>query len=455
MIKAAVVLLFIILMIFPSEKLFAHPPARGTDQTSLKSADWVRDAVIYCAYLRSFSDEGTFDALEQRIPELKNLGVTVIWLMPIHPVGLKNRKGTLGSPYSVRDYYDVNPEFGTIVDFQRLLRTVHRNGLKLIIDLVANHASWDSKLILQHPEWFTHNSSGHIIPPNTDWTDVADLDYSKAGLRSYMIDMMVWWVQEIGIDGFRCDVSELVPLDFWEEARARLNRIRPVMLLSEGSLPEQHLKAFDVTYSWNVYDALAPLLRGARRATYLDTLFQQEAMLFPKGSLRLRFNTNHDKNAWDAPAVTKFGADGLRLTAVLINTIPGVPLLYNGEEVANDRRLSLFEKVPIDWNRPRTMDSLYRMLFRLRKDHRALSRGAMGRIVTSNQDHVYAFIRTEGNDHVMVFLNFSDRPQTISFTAPLKALLRDALSGRQVPFDPAKPATVMLEPRGFRIFTEE
>jgi glycosidase len=190
---------------------------------ALKSPDWVKDAIIYEVYLRSFSKEGNFAGLEKKLPELKSLGVTVLWLMPIHPVGRTNRKGTLGSPYAVQDYYGINPEFGTLQDFKRLLNAVHRNGMKLIIDLVANHTSWDSKLINEHPDWFTRNERGNIVPPNADWTDVADLDYSKPDLRHYMIQMMLYWVRDVGIDGFRCDVAELVPTDFWDEARARLN----------------------------------------------------------------------------------------------------------------------------------------------------------------------------------------------------------------------------------------
>jgi glycosidase len=430
----------------------ASAAMRGVDQTALKSAEWVNNAVIYCVYLRSFSEEGTFAALEQKIPELKEMGATVIWLMPIHPVGVKNRKGTLGSPYSVRDYYDVNPEFGTFVDFQKLLNTVHKNGMKLIIDLVANHAAWDSKLMAGHPEWFTHDSTGAIISPNSNWTDVADLDYSKAGLRAYMTDMMVWWVREIGIDGFRCDVSEMVPLDFWENARKELNAIKPVMMLSEGSLPEQHVKAFDITYSWNLYDALAPLLSGKKSADYLDTLLLQEKSLFPKGSLRLRFNTNHDKNAWDAPAVTKFGEAGLQMSAVLINTLAGIPLLYNGEEVANDRKLSLFEKVSIDWSRPRTMDTLYRTLFRLRKEHKALSRGEMGRIPTSDQKDVFTFLRSYGKDYVLVMFNFSEKEKDVTCTVPLKAAMKDVVTGEQYSFDPSKQANLKIGPKEYRIF---
>ncbi len=432
------------------------------ERQAVRSADWVRDAVIYQAYLRSFSREGTFAALERRVGELKDLGATVLWLMPIHPVGVLHRKGKLGSPYAVQDYYGVNPEFGTLQDFKKLLATVHRNGMKLIIDLVANHTSWDSRLMQEHPDWFTRDAAGRIVSPNTDWTDVADLDYSKPGLRSWMIAMMLWWVRDVGIDGFRCDVAEMVPTDFWEEARARLNRIKPVMMLSEGTIPEHHLKAFDLTYSWNIYDVLDPLLREQKPVTILDGIFRTEALQFPRGSLRLRFNTNHDKNAWDAPAVLKFGPDGLRLTAVLVNTIPGIPLIYNGEEVANDRKLSLFEKVDIDWTRPADMRTLYRQLFRLRRDHKALSRGEMIRVPSTDDRSVYAFFRIAGNDRLLIVLNVSAEERHVSLTLPLARIvprvssvkLTEALTGETLTMSPAAGGTLTLDlaPRDYRIF---
>ena len=429
---------------------------------ALKSADWVKDAVIYSVYLRSFSREGTFAGLEARVPELKNLGVSVLWLLPINPVGVKNRKGSLGSPYAVQDYYGINPEFGTMDDFKRLLNTVHKNGMKLIIDLVANHTSWDSKLMHDHPDWFTRDATGRIVAPNADWTDVADLNYSKPGLRAYMIEMMRWWMKDVGIDGFRCDVAELVPTDFWNEARTQLNRIKPIMMLSEGSIPEHHVKAFDLTYSWNIYDALDPLLKGKRPAVLLDQILKTESLQFPSGSLRMRFVTNHDKNAWDAPAVTKFGPDGLKLAVVLTNTLPGVPMIYTGEEVANDRKLSLFEKVSVDWKRPRTMESLYRTMFQLRKEHKALSRGEMFKVASSEDSTIYSFFRVAGNDRILAILNFGPVPSRVTLRLPLERLmpgakrvdLKEVFSGKSVRIDPSvgREMEVDLEGRGYRVY---
>lgn len=435
------------------------------DKPALKSADWVRDAVIYEVYLRSFSREGNFAGLEKKLPDLQKLGVTVLWLMPVHPVGMKNRKGTLGSPYAVQDYYGINPEFGTLQDFRHLVNAVHKRGMKLTIDLVANHTSWDSKLITEHPGWFTKDAAGKIVSPNADWTDVADLDYANPDLRRYMIDMMIYWVRDVGIDGFRCDVAEMVPTDFWEEARARLNRIKPVLMLSEGSIPEHHMKAFDITYSWNVYNGLDLLIRGKKPATLLDDLLKSESLQFPVGALRMRFNTNHDKNAWDAPAIEKYGSQGLKLSAVVINTIPGVPLIYTGEEVANNRRLSLFEKVDVDWSRSTAMGELYQRLFLTRQLHKGLSRGEMIRVHSNLDQDVYAFFRVAGKDKVLTVLNFSSEPRVASLDVPMKLIfagqkkttMKDIFTGERIEVgDRSSDAlSVPLEPLDYRVYVME
>jgi cyclomaltodextrinase / maltogenic alpha-amylase / neopullulanase len=431
---------------------------------ALKSADWVKDARIYSVYLRSFSKEGNFAGLEKRIPELKELGVTVLWLLPVHPVGVKNKKGTLGSPYAVRDYYGINPEFGTMKDFKKLLSTVHKHGMKLIIDMVANHTSWDSKLIVEHPEWFTKNAKGNIIPPNDDWTDVADLDYSNQGLRKYMNTMLQWWVKDVGIDGFRCDVAEMVPTDFWNEVRKGLDKIKPVMMLSEGTIPEHHAKAFDLTYAWNTYDVLDVLLKGKRPVTLLDELLKNEYLQFPTGSLRMRFTTNHDKNAWDAPAVTKFGLDGLKLATVLVNTIPGVPVIYTGEEVANDRKLDLFEKVDVDWTRSHELGDLYKKLFHLRNENKALARGEMVRLTTNFDNDVYAFARIAGKDRVVVVMNFSDQARFTPVNLPLKVFgsssavkMSELFDGQVVELteNTNEQIVVALEPKSFKVYVSK
>ncbi len=429
---------------------------------AIKSPDWVRDAVIYEVYLRSFSPEGTFAGLEKKLPELKALGVTVLWLMPIHPVGEKNRKGTLGSPYSVKDYYGINPEFGTMKEFKKLLSSAHKKGMKLIIDLVINHTAWDNPLIEEHPDWYSKNAAGAIVPPNDDWTDVADLDFSQADLRKYMADMMRWWVKDIGIDGFRCDVAEMVPTDFWNDVRKQLNKVKSVMMLAEGSLPEHHAQAFDVSYAWTVYDVLESILKARSPATAINDILKNERLQFPTGSIRMRFNTNHDKNAWEDPAVTKLGLDGLKLSTVLVHTLPGIPLIYNGEEVANHKKLGLFEKVDIDWDRPSEIGQMLAQLCSLRQVNKSLSRGEFVPLATSSDQDVLAYARLAGKDKVVVVLNFSEEPRFVQVETPLERIvpgrkdmvLTDLFKDEkmEVKQSTGEKVVLALEPRDFRVF---
>jgi glycosidase len=372
------------------------------------SPDWVKDAVIYEIFPRAFSPEGNFKAIEKEIPRLKELGISVIWLMPIHPIGEIKRKGTYGSPYSIKDYFQINPDYGTEDDFKSLTKTAHQNGIKVIIDLVINHTSWDNNLIKEHPDWYVKDENGNIVSPNSDWTDVADLNYDNPELRKYMIKMMKYWVEKFDIDGYRCDVAELVPIDFWNEARDELDKIKPVLMLAEGSLPEQHLKAFDLTYSWNVYDVLARIIRKGHLPSALDAVLQSEMYKFPKGSIRLRFNENHDKPR----AVRYFGENGALVSALITATIPGVPLIYNGQEYGDTTNISLFEKQVIKKDtsdeRGKKFYAFYKKLFNFRKKSLALRRGEMIKAMTTNDDKVYAFWRRFDNETVLVIANLSN-----------------------------------------------
>ena len=385
------------------------------DMQPVESPSWVRDAVVYEVYLRSFSKEGSFRALQQRLPELKQLGVTVLWLMPIHPVGEERRKGSLGSPYAVKDYYAVNPEFGTMEDFRALVDAVHEEGMHIIIDLVANHTAWDNPLIEEHPEWYTRNEEDEIIAPNADWHDVADLDYSNDSLRAWMKEMMLYWVRDVGIDGYRCDVAELVPHEFWVDAAAALREIKPVMMLAEGADPQLHIDAFDMTYAWNTYDLLRPIIEEELGVEEIATTLTRESYRYPKGALRLRFTTNHDKSKYDGPAVEWFGPDGAKASAVLVTLLPGVPLIYNGQEVGNDRRLSLFEKVTIDWDDdPHGFREFYGKLLGARARFDALRGGSLDdgslRVLSADApDGVFAYTRSAQDTTVLVVVNMADQ----------------------------------------------
>ena len=461
---------FILLILFGIPLLTysqTSDPARSQvlgDEQARHSEDWVRSGIIYEINTRSFSTEGTFAGIEKGLPGLKKLGVTILWIMPIHPVGVLNRKGPLGSQYSVQDYYGINPEFGTLDDFKSLVVAAHKLGFHLIIDLVANHTAWDSKLIKQHPEWFTKDSAGKIVPPNPDWTDVADLDYSQPGLRTYMTDMMKYWVRDIGVDGFRCDVAEMVPTDFWESARAALDSIKPIMMLAEGTYPKHHLKAFDASYGWNTHGLLGPLISGKISVLSLDTVLNTERRCFPRGSLRMRFSSNHDENAWDAPDVVKYGVSGAKLAAVLVNTLPGIPLLYNGQEVGSPTRLKLFEKIPIDWKDGEEFRELYTTLFDLRKKEPALTEGAMARIPSSETKRVYAFTRIAGASRLLVAFNLgaSEFTGTLDLSSVVPAsgssiTLTDIFTKQATTsaVPSSKEIPVKIPATGFRVFRIE
>ena len=428
---------------------YADLPARP-------SVDWVKDAMMYEVSLRSFSREGTIKALEKRLPELKELGVTVVSLMPIHPVGDLNRKGTLGNPYAVENYYEINPPFGTLSDFRSLVKSVHAHGMKIIIDLVANHTAWDAKLLMEHPDWYTTNRQGAIVSPNADWYDVADLNYNHHELRKYMIEMMKYWVGDVGIDGYRCSVPELVPTDFWERARKELDKIKPVMMLSEGMLPEHHVEAFDLTYSGNLYDVLDKVLLGTTPVHVFDDLLRSESNQYPQGSLRLRFTTNHDKNVADGSPVTRFTPRGVKAAAVLTWTFPGVPLLFNGEEVGNDKKLDLFGKVEIDWDKNPDMREFYKQLGSLRTKHPAARRGEFTSLANSDQGEVYSFLREGEGDGVVVVVNFAPREKRVDVSSPglMVGSWKEYFSGDDVHPSEGK-ISFSLQPYGYQVLTRK
>ncbi|MBR9976868.1 MAG: DUF3459 domain-containing protein [Bacteroidetes bacterium] len=418
----------------------------------VESAAWVRDAVIYQVYPRAFSGEGTFEAVQQRLPELREMGVTVLWLMPIHPIGEIGRKGGGGSPYAVRDYYAVNPEYGTLDDFKSLVAEAHVHGMHLIIDLVAHHTARDNPLVDEHPEWYMRDEEGRILAPNPDWTDGADLNYAEPGLRSWMKEMMLFWVRDIGIDGFRCDVAEMVPYDFWVDAIAGLRKVKPVLMLAEGDDPKLHIEAFDLTYAWNTYDALLPVIQGKLPAATLGQLLLRERFNYPRNALRLRFLTNHDKHFYEAPPPLLLGIEPARAAAVFLHMLPGVPMIYNGQEVGNINALSLFEKDGIDWESD-TLDerALYTALNELRAAEKSLRRGRLRVIDVQGSDRVVVF--TRGIDEtrlVCTAVNFSD--EMVMVTADLPAILEgETLFSSPSAVIDVGAGRIALEPWGYVI----
>lgn len=312
-------------------------------------------AVIYEVNLRQYTPEGTIDAFEARLGELDAMGVDILWFMPVHPIGELERKGTLGSYYAVKDYRDINPEFGDLEDFKRLTAAAHERGMLVMLDWVPNHTAWDHPWTVSNPEWYTKGEDGGFVPPNPDWNDVIDLNYDEPGLRRAMIDDMKFWLTEVGIDGFRADVAELVPADFWEDCIDELRATKPVLILAEGHQPWLFDAGFDLCYGWGLGDTMIKIYAGEADASDLwDMIESDRAELknhgkdLPLGPQRMWFTTNHDWNSWNGLAVERFG-DFWTEASTLTFAVPGLPLIYSGQEAGLEKQLEFFERDTIAW----------------------------------------------------------------------------------------------------------
>jgi glycosidase len=421
---------------------------------TLKHPEWSKNATIYQINTRQFTSEGTFKAAETHLPRLKALGADILWLMPVHEIGVLNRKGTLGSPYAVRDYYSVNAEFGTLDDLKHFVQAAHEHGMYVIIDWVANHTAWDCNLVTEHPEWYVRDWKGDFMPtPWWDWTDIIDLDYTQPAVREYMTEAMCWWVRETDIDGFRCDVAGFVPTDFWNTVRKELDAIKPVFMLAEWESRDLHAEAFDMTYAWSWNETMHRIAKGEVDLTSLFVYYSWNEKAFPHNSMRMTFVSNHDKNAWDGTEYEQFG-DALQATIVLSVVGDGLPLIYNGQEAGNTRRLQFFERDPIEWGE-HWQGELYRRLFALKKAHPVLWNAQWGakmvQVVNDHPTKVLSFVRQNEADRVFAVLNFSATPQHIMFSHHLHhGTWTDAFSDEPVTFD--KTTTLDLPPWGWRVF---
>jgi cyclomaltodextrinase / maltogenic alpha-amylase / neopullulanase len=384
---------------------YSKSPARS-------SPAWVHDGVIYEIFPREFSASGDFAGVTAQLDRLQRLGVTILWLMPVHPMGRLKAKGTVGSPYAVRDYYGIDPALGTAADLHRLVSEAHRRGLKVIIDIVANHTAWDSNL-MAHPEYYEHDAEGHIVPPEPTWTDVAHLNYDNAGLRRYMQDMLVHWLRDFDLDGFRCDVAAHVPTGFWEQARDALAKVKPdIVMLAEADSPDLLVKAFDLDYSWSLAAALTDVVQGRRPASALREDWTATAARYPRGALRMRFSDDHDESR----AIARYGERAALAASALMFTLDGVPMLYNGMEVGDTTESgapALFEKLPIFWaiaeRRPGFPD-FYRKIIALRAAHPALRGGDLRWLHNSDEARVLTFERRDKDETLVVAVNLSAQP---------------------------------------------
>jgi glycosidase len=380
--------------------------------------------VIYELNTRQFTREGTLAAAAQHLPRLRALGVDIVWLMPVFPIGVERRKGELGSPYSVRDYRAVNPELGTLADLRNFTRQAHALGQQVILDWVANHCAWDNPLVKEHPDWLTRDAAGLPQPPVPDWSDVVDLDYARPELRAWMVESMAFWLREAEVDGFRCDVAGMLPTDFWQEACPRLQALRPLFMLAEWEDPAL-AGPFQMSYGWNLYRGFNACMKGEATVARLDSLLRAEESIWPAGHRLMRFTTNHDENSWNGTEDERLGpaADAF---SVLCWTLPGLPLIYNGQEAGLERRLSFFAKDSIVW-REHSRRALFEGLNRLKHTSPALWRDRVAadsyrRLPVKGSPALWAFLRPDARQDLLCAVNLS--------AAPAKVTLRDpALRG--------------------------
>ncbi len=421
--KKSILIFTVIIMTFtscqqPKTNDSAYQPK---PYVQLQHPDWSKNSTIYEVNIRQYTPEGTFKAFESHLPRLKAMGVDIIWLMPIHPIGVKNRKGTLGSYYSVKDYLAVNPEFGTMDDFKSLVKKIHASGMHVIIDWVANHSAWDNKLVTEHPEWYSKNNEGNFQPtPWYDWDDIIDFDYEQPELRKYMTEALKFWVSETDIDGYRCDVAGFIPVDFWDNVRVELEAIKPVFMLAEWEDRDMLKNAFDMTYAWTLWNKLREIAKEGKPVGGLIEYMAHDVSTFPRDGYKMTFTDNHDKNSWEGNQYSNFGP-ALETCIVFAATVNGMPLVYSGQEAGLDRSLRFFDKDTIIWKNHRN-EQLYTQLFDLKHKNQALWNGKHGgqmvRVYNDSQDKIISFYREMNENKVLPIFNFSN--ETVNVTLNTK-----------------------------------
>jgi len=424
-------------------------PEQAPSTALAPDTSWVARSAIYEVFVRDFSSTGNLAGVTLGLDRIQATGADVVWLMPIYPVGVLNRKEPLGSPYSLSDYRGINPEFGTAADFRALVDAVHARGMKLILDWVPNHTSWDHVWVREHPDFYVRDSAGGLTVPRddqgnlTNWTDVAQLDYKNPVLRREMIAAMSYWLTEFGIDGFRVDVAGFVPDDFWREAVPALRAAVPrkILLLAEWGDVKMHRFGFDLSYAWDSYHRLKAVWKGASADTLVSSELAELAAM-PAGGMRLRFATNHDETAWDKPPVILFGgAAGARAAFVAMALLPGRPLLYNGQEVESPQTLRLFYRDAVEWGQPGAASAraFYRRVVELARTDSAFVSGDFRQVETSATADVIAYLRGDA----LVLVNARPRAVTLTVTGFNVDGARDLLSDRE-----QQGATVSLPAHG-------
>lgn len=415
---------------------------RDSTFTTVNHPEWSRDAVIYEVNVRQFTDAGTIKAFADQLPRLKELGVDILWFMPVYPISEKNRKGKLGSYYAVKDYKAFNPEFGTLDEFKKTVRKAHGLGMKVILDWVPNHSGCDNAWVTEHPDWYAKDSLGNMFGPY-DWTDVYKFDYSNPEMRAAMVDAFKFWLTEADVDGFRCDVAMEVPVDFWDETRPQLQAVKPdLFMLAEASEPALQKNGFDMAYNWPMKDLFSEIAATSgqytfkdkegnirefpeRHASDIDSLLASQAAAYPRDTYMMNMVTNHDLNSWEGTEFDRLGS----LTdafAVLTYTLPGMPLIYTGQETGMNRALEFFTKDQApEWEPRNKYFEFYKRLNALKHSQKALRAGEDGgaivRYPTTSPD-IYAFSREVDGSKVTVIVNLSGKPEEVSFTDTIPAV---------------------------------
>jgi glycosidase len=371
--------------------------------TEFTTADWAKHTNVYEVNIRQYTAEGTFHAFQKHLPRLQKMGVEILWLMPVTPISVERRKGSLGSYYATASYTHINPEFGTNEDFRILIQEAHDRGMKLIIDWVANHTGADHEWVTKHPEFYKKDEGGNFAIMH-GWDDVYHLDYSHPGIAERLIEDMQYWIREFDIDGFRCDMAHLVPLDFWRAARTQCEDLKKLYWLAECDEPE-YSAVFDTTYAWEWMHASKGKVHGQNSLNDLKQLLNKYLQM-PNGALKLLFTSNHDENSWNGTEYERYG-DGAKMLAVFSALFKGVPLIYTGQEKPNYKRIEFFEKDEFNWNGDIALHDFYKRLLSIRKKHNAFNHDQYSFVQTTNDDAVLAFICGNENENIITVLNFS------------------------------------------------
>jgi len=418
-----------------------------------KQEEWSYQTNIYEVNIRQYTPEGTFKAFTKHLPRLKSMGIETLWFMPITPISLAGRLGSLGSYYACSDYTSTNPEFGSLDDFRNLVKKAHASGFKVIIDWVANHTGCDHHWTKDHPEYYVKNEKGEFYDSH-GWQDVIDLNYYNGALRTSMIDAMKFWVTECNIDGFRCDMAHLVPLDFWRDARTKLDEMKPLFWLAECEVPTYH-DVFDATYTWTWMHKSQEYAKGRISLADLRTVLLDDALRFPAPAMRVWFTANHDENSWNGTEYEKYG-EAAKAFAVFSATWKGLPLIYSGQELPNQKRLKFFDKDVIEWKDECALESFYKTLLSLRKKNPALNTIPEAEcffVKTSADQQVLAFSRRKDSNQIVVLLNLSAMTiEGLLLDENVSGKMKEVFTGMQVDF--SKDRSFQLKGWEYCIYTK-